>query len=84
MGARNARSACRNGAAPPCEQHRRDSRWSSLRSRETREGRARMERRRHADNATWTLDGAPYGATKRARGAPMRRRRRANCTSGAS
>eukprot|EP00959_Pyramimonas_sp_CCMP1952_P322389 6746260-Pyramimonas_sp.AAC.1 len=70
-------------AASPRELRRWDLRWSSPWGHEAREERAKMKRRRHANNTAGTLCGAPYGATKRARGAPKtERRRRANCATG--
>ena len=45
-------------------------RWGSLWGHETCEGCAEMGAGNHVDPATVALGGAPYGATKRVRGAP--------------
>ena len=45
-------------------------RWSSLRGHETREGCALLCGSDAAGGATGAFGGAPYGATKRARGVP--------------
>eukprot|EP00959_Pyramimonas_sp_CCMP1952_P073581 1537875-Pyramimonas_sp.AAC.1 len=70
MGLRSARWARRSEAGTAREQRHWGVGWEHLWAHEASEGSAKMERAPRANCIAGALGGAPYGPTKRVRGAP--------------